>query len=237
MATISISAMIIYALSALGAGTALGAAAYKTGEAIGNTVADNEREAQEPTTEQKTEAGTKEHWWGTERENWWESETTSPNNGTNQKNEEEKDPIPPTTGTTTEITDKTNENIKIPINGIDMESWLAAMRKDREERWAREDAIRKETQEREDTAYQRAVKDAISAGINPNLINLTPAASGGGITQASKMDDSELTAMLEEALKYIEQEFKGDENSKDRWANAISTIATIAALLFTKKKK
>lgn len=53
--------------------------------------------------------------------------------------------------------------------------------------WEREDTIRKETQEREDTAYQRAVEDMRKAGINPNLVGINPANSGGGIVNAGNV--------------------------------------------------
>lgn len=60
--------------------------------------------------------------------------------------------------------------------------------RDLKEAYSREDEIRKETQAREDTAYQRATEDMRKAGIDPNLHGVTQATSGGGITNASRND-------------------------------------------------
>lgn len=97
-----------------------------------------------------------------------------------------------------------------------------------EEAYRREDEIRKETQEREDTAYQRAVEDMKKAGINPNIFaGASAAASGGGITNASRKDFtkemSKYEATIELLLTIINNEFKGSENEKDRIAKTIQT--------------
>lgn len=83
--------------------------------------------------------------------------------------------------------EKANETInKIKNDDNELYNTIAEIIKnDRTETWARDDKIRKETQQREDTAYQRAVADLRRAGINPNLINLQPASSGGGIIQTN----------------------------------------------------
>lgn len=81
--------------------------------------------------------------------------------------------------------------------------------KEKQEAWAREDTIRKETQDREDNAVKRKVDDMRRAGVNPNLTDITGAASGGGITQSSKKDFSEL-------IMEIEKNFKGSQADKDR---------------------
>lgn len=97
--------------------------------------------------------------------------------------------------------------------------------------WAREDEIRKETQAREDTAYQRAVEDMRKAGINPNLVGVNPAASGGGITQASGQStiNTELNNIVEETLNKINNEVKMDEGQKDRTSDILRTL--VMALL------
>ena len=88
--------------------------------------------------------------------------------------------VPGTEGTETEVKDETDTN-----TGTNTIDWIKWAEEDRNLRWEREDAIRAETQAREDSAYQRAVADMRKAGINPNLMNVQPASSGGGITQAS----------------------------------------------------
>lgn len=130
------------------------------------------------------------------------------------------------------VTDSTNENIEKPI-GNDI---LSFMEEQQKKQWEREDTIRKETQAREDSAYQRTVKDMQAAGINPNLMNVSPAASGGGITNATGLDYTAYTNNLKETLTLLEQEientFKEDENKKDRFSQLISSL--IMGLLFKK---
>lgn len=96
-----------------------------------------------------------------------------------------------------------------------------------EQLWAREDAIRKETQEREDTAYQRAVEDMRKAGINPNLAGVSPAGSGGGITQATGQGliSTEMSGIIQEAIAQINNTVKADENQKNRISDIIKTLA------------
>lgn len=134
---------------------------------------------------------------------------------------------------TPEIEDKTNENLEFNVSNN--ENYFDILKQLRDEQWAREDAIRAETQAREDSAYQRATEDMLKAGINPNLVGVTPAQSGGGITQATGMN----TGLLEEALnaetqkfmKLLEQDWKGDENSKDRVMDIITSIMQISGQL------
>ncbi len=100
--------------------------------------------------------------------------------------------------------------------------------------WAREDEIRKETQAREDTAYQRAVEDMRKAGINPNLVGINPAASGGGITQAGGQStiNTELNNIVETTLNKINNEVKMDEGQKNRTSDILRTL--VMALLLKK---
>lgn len=106
--------------------------------------------------------------------------------------------------------------------------------------WAREDALRKETQEREDNAWQRAVKDMQAAGINPNLVNASAAASGGGITSATGLNmsqyETQANRLLEEWKTMVEQDFEKNENRKDRYNNIMKGLLNIATLgIFAKK--
>lgn len=130
------------------------------------------------------------------------------------------------------IQDKTDENTIQNIN------YRQQAIEDQERAWAREDAIRKETQAREDTAYRRAVEDARKAGINVNLTGITPAGSGGGISTATPIDytmqqaeyDRETQQQLAEydretkrMLQLLEQEFEMDQNEKDRLARLLNS--------------
>ena len=137
---------------------------------------------------------------------------------------------------TNDIEDKTDENLG--INTID---WVKWAEDERNARWEREDAIRKETQEREDTAYQRAVADMRKAGINPNLVGASPAASGGGITQASGTNlDGLMSSMnidAEKIMQLIENEFKGDEATKDRFMDVFAQIIQTVGLIMAVKAK
>ncbi len=109
------------------------------------------------------------------------------------------------------------------------------MQKELEKYYEREDAIRKETQEREDTAYQRAVADMRKAGIDPNLIGVSPAQSGGGITNATTKDltrySTEMNVILQLLMQQIENEFKADQATKDRVVNSINNALSIGGKL------
>lgn len=105
--------------------------------------------------------------------------------------------------------------------------------------WDREDAIRKEAQEREDSAYQRAVADARKAGINLNLLGINPAQSSGGITQASKMENvssNEITSAIQMMINSINNNHEITENQKERNLDILKTIATIGAMSLLKIK-
>lgn len=67
--------------------------------------------------------------------------------------------------------------------------------------------------EREDSALTRAAADARRAGIDPNLVGLEPA---GTTSTFSENLNTGLTSNLDKILKDLENEFKKDENSKDR---------------------
>lgn len=135
--------------------------------------------------------------------------------------------------------DKTEENLEEEIPKTVEDEW-EKWYKLREEQWAREDAIRKETQEREDTAYQRAIADMKKAGINPNIFGVQPAESGGGITQASMPDMSAITNQmnidLKELQQLIDQNFQGDENTKDRLLQTFTSILSMIGMIVAFKK-
>lgn len=104
-------------------------------------------------------------------------------------------------------------------------------KQEQQELWNREDAIRKETQEREDTAYQRLIKDMQKAGINPNLQFGTPS-TGGGITNATPKNldriEKEKDRLLELLKQELENAFKGEQNAYDR---AVKVMGQITKLL------
>lgn len=161
-----------------------------------------------------------------------------PNNNVENDNKDEGGkPKPPL------IVDGTNDNLGTSIvepmdNNFDPYAWAKAMR---DEEWAREDAIRAETQEREDTAYSRAIADLRSAGVNVNLLgSITPAGSGGGITnQTGSMDytmsAAEYNKKMEILMQELEQNFKGDEAEKDRITGLIKSLI-MGGIMFSAKK-
>ncbi len=133
-----------------------------------------------------------------------------------------------------------NTAVQTPKPGVEVsEETENTMQKELEKLYEREDAIRKETQEREDTAYQRAVADMRKAGIDPNLLGVTPAMSGGGITSATKKDYTRLSEETDVLLTLLTQaldhEFTKEENTKDRIANTIQSVLGVFSA--TKKLK
>lgn len=106
--------------------------------------------------------------------------------------------------------------------------------------WAREDEIRKHVEEREDTAYQRAVADMRKAGINPNLTGVSPAASGGGITQATPLDLSgvlsEMSIEAEALQNYLDRELNIDQKEKDRLTELFGKVLQYAMIAGIMKK-
>lgn len=102
------------------------------------------------------------------------------------------------------------------------------VKSDLEDAYQREDEIRKHVEQREDTAYQRAVADMKAAGINPELLGVSPAAAGGGITSATRKDYSVYTAKMQAQYSLLEQEiqnnFQGSQNKKDRILDIVKSI-------------
>lgn len=142
------------------------------------------------------------------------------------------------------IEDKTFENVETPITGSQdmqvsnnstIQQAFENAKKLQEEQWKREDEIRAHVEEREDNAWQRSVRDMIKAGINPNLVNATPSASGGGITQSTGIDytiyEKEFDQNLDLIMQEIEQNFQGSQNEKDRIKDLIKSLITGGALL------
>ena len=114
---------------------------------------------------------------------------------------------------------------------------------DQKELWEREDAIRKHVEEREDSAYQRAVADMKKAGVNPELLGVNPANSGGGIVSASRLDNSllntDLSGAYSELIAQLNNEVKVDQNQKDRILSIVNNFVDVAGklLLFNFLKK
>ena len=125
----------------------------------------------------------------------------------------------------------------LKIEGNDTLQYAEELQK---KQWEREDMIRQETQEREDNAWQRAVADMRAAGINPNLVNASAAASGGGITSATGVNttltEKEMDLAWKELETYIMNEFNASENQKDRIAEMLNNIARIYSMSAILKK-
>lgn len=134
------------------------------------------------------------------------------------------------------IEDKTHENTGVE-SVYSLFNPFEEARKYRDEEWAREDAIRAETQAREDTAYSRAIKDLQRSGVNVNLLgSISPAASGGGITNQTGSIDYTMTAAdynktMELVIQEIENNFKGDQAEKDRFAALLNKLILGGAIL------
>ena len=113
--------------------------------------------------------------------------------------------------------------------------------KQRNEEWEREDNIRKETQEREDTTVQRYIEDAKKAGVNIAAMGVGQAPSGGGITSATgSMDytkwETKYKADLELLMQTIDQNFQGSEAEKDRISELIGKVISGAMIAGGLKK-
>ena len=138
------------------------------------------------------------------------------------------------------IEDTTQNNIDTPINNnsFNLQDWAKEMQ---ERQWQREDEIRAETQAREDSAWQRAVADMQKAGVNPNLVNAAPAASGGGITSATGIDYTVYEKEMEKEIALLEQfidnEFNASENQKDRLTDIISKLISFGGIYAATRKK
>lgn len=142
--------------------------------------------------------------------------------------EEIKDPIP----SPSIIPDETGKNEEIAISPtFDMQNMYDFILQQQQRQWDREDAIRAETQAREDNAWQRAVEDMRKAGVNPNLVNAGPAESGGGITSATGLNYAPWESEVNKNLALLEQEinnaFKEDEATKDRITEMITSILSM----------
>ena len=146
-------------------------------------------------------------------------------NGYISAEELENMPEPKKNGLYTVNTENQEGIFTVNKNNGNGSNLIESLKAQQQAQWQREDSIRKETQEREDTAYQRAVADMKKAGINPNLMSVQPAASGGGIMTASQMDNAqasqyseEMNRLLEEWKTELNNSTTIDENTKNRWA-------------------
>lgn len=128
-----------------------------------------------------------------------------------------------------EIKDMTDENLG--TNNIDWISWAEEQQK---KAWEREDKLRAEEYARQDNAYQRAAEDARKAGINLNLMNISPAQSSSTVQNANIPNASAATTEIEEYLKtleiFIDKELTENEGQKDRLVDLIGSIIMAIAL-------
>lgn len=150
-----------------------------------------------------------------------------------QKPEEEKPTPAPTP--IPDIKDETSSNVEQSIDNTNVIDMLKSLR---DEQWAREDEIRRETQEREDTAFSRGIEDMRRAGVNVNLVGAQAAESGGGITNATGIDSGIYSADTSKFVALLEQEinnaFKEDENAKNRFTEILAGLVKtiVAGLIF-----
>lgn len=134
------------------------------------------------------------------------------------------------------IKDETNNNVETEVPLSSTEDWIKLIQDAQKAQWERDDAKQAHIEEREDSAYQRAVADMRKAGINPNLMNVTPAESGGGFTASQGMDFSPVTTQMnneiKEVLDEIEKSFQGGQNEKDRIKDMITSLGQMAIMYF-----
>lgn len=146
------------------------------------------------------------------------------------------------------IIDTTDMNETGTIDFSDYMDWI---KQDTAERRAYQDEIRKQTWEREDNAYERAVASMKRAGINPNLLgNFAPAASGGGLvtdtganwqplSEANKQQlsyfEKEMDKLMQEYQIAMDQAFQGDQNAKDRAIEIFKGLMQFAGLATLRK--
>ena len=137
-----------------------------------------------------------------------------------------------------QLKDATSENLGTEIiTPIEQPNALNEAIKLRDEEWARADAIRKETQEREDTAYSRGIQDLRNSGVNVNLLgNVSAAPTGGGITNETgsvnyALAEKEYQAQIDLLMQEIEHNFQGNQAEKDRIKDLVKSILTAGALL------
>lgn len=139
------------------------------------------------------------------------------------------------------IEDETNTNVETEVPLSSTEDWIKLIQDAQKAQWERDDAKQAHIEEREDTAYQRAVEDMRKAGINPNLMNVTPAESGGGFTASQGMDFSPVTTQMnneiKEILDEIEKSFQGGQNEKDRIKDMITSLGQMAMMYFAISSK
>ena len=70
------------------------------------------------------------------------------------------------------------------------------------------------------------------AGINPNLVNVNPAQSGGGVMQGGEnLLSTEMQTAIQQALNEINNQVKMDENQKDRTVDILRTLSTAIILM------
>lgn len=142
-----------------------------------------------------------------------------------------------------EKTANSNSSVVSSNKSSDSTELKESLSNDQKELWEREDEIRKHVEEREDSAYQRAVADMKMAGINPELLGVNPASSGGGITSASRLDNSllntDLSGAYSELIAQLNNNVKIDENQKDRILSIVNNFVNLAGrlLMFKYLKK
>lgn len=124
------------------------------------------------------------------------------------------------------VTDDTFNNLENVITPFDPLKWAEEQQA---KMWEREDAIREQTRYDQQHAYEYAVRDMERAGINPNLLgNITPAGSGGGITNATPADTALAQKQMEKDMELLKQAidnaFKGEQNQKDRIWSLIEKV-------------
>lgn len=98
--------------------------------------------------------------------------------------------------------DGNNNQINAAIGSTnDWQTWYLDRRN---EEWAREDQIRKEQQQRDDTAYTRMIKDMRNAGINPNVTGGTPnygtSSDNTSISDTGASNSVQMSAQDQEAI-------------------------------------
>lgn len=96
--------------------------------------------------------------------------------------------------------------------------------------YEREDALRRESYEREDSKYQRSIADARKSGIDPNQLNTI---NTSGYTPQNTNND----VLAEQVTKQLEDALQDQQLSNETFNRILQVVGNIVGLTLFKKSK